>query len=96
MRPGLVAVGTRVHLAGTLGEQRSSQALVDLLELPVIRYPHDDLIGRAWTMRAALTAYDAMYIALAEALDATVVTCDARMGRAHGHQAQVDVVGLAS
>ena len=43
-------------------------------------------------MRATLTAYDAMYVGLAEALGATVVTCDARLGRAHGHSAEIAVV----
>jgi len=82
----------RLCVRGTLGERRARQALADLADLPVVRYSHEDLIGRAWTMRAALTAYDAMYVALAEALDATVVTCDGRLGRAHGHQVEVDVV----
>ena len=82
----------RLCLSGTLGERRARQALADLADLPVVRYSHEDFIGRAWTMRAALTAYDAMYVALAEALDATVVTCDGRLGRAHGHQVEVDVV----
>jgi predicted nucleic acid-binding protein len=45
-------------------------------------------------MRAYLTAYDAMYLALAEALDATVVTCDRRLGRAHGHDVRVEVVAV--
>lgn len=82
----------RLCVSGTLGERRARQALADLADLPVVRYSHEDLIGLAWTMRAALTAYDAMYVALAEALDATVVTCDGRLGRAHGHQVEVDVV----
>jgi len=85
----------RLHAGGTLGERRARQALTDLAALPVVRYSHEDLLDRAWSMRASLTAYDAMYVALAEALDATVVTCDGRLARAHGHRAEVDVVGSA-
>lgn len=47
---------------------------------------------RAWQLRTALTAYDAMYVALAEALDAPLVTCDARLVRAHSHSAVVQAV----
>lgn len=86
----------RLCLGKVVGERRASQALADLAELPVTRYSHEDLIGRAWTLRATLTAYDAMYLALAEALDATVVTCDGRLARAHGHQAEIEVIDLAS
>jgi predicted nucleic acid-binding protein len=85
----------RLCAGGTLGERRARQALADLADLSVVRYSHEDLIGRAWTMRATLTAYDAMYVALAEALDATVVTCDGRLGRAHGHQVKIEVVESA-
>ena len=60
----------------------------------MVRYSHEGLVDRAWTMRASLTAYDAMYVALAEALEATVVTCDGRLARAHGHRAEVEVVEL--
>jgi predicted nucleic acid-binding protein len=85
----------RLCAGRTLSERRARQALADLTDLPVTRYSHQDLVARAWTMRATLTAYDAMYVALAEALDATVVTCDARLGRAHGHGVKIDVVELA-
>lgn len=85
----------RLRSAGTLGERRAMQVLADLGDLAMARYSHEELIGRAWTLRATLTAYDAMYVALAEALDATVVTCDGRLARAHGHGAEVEVVALA-
>ena len=82
----------RLCAGGALKEPRARQALSDLAEFPVIRYSHQDLIVRAWMMRGTLTAYDAMYVGLAEALGATVVTCDARLGRAHGHSAEIAVV----
>jgi predicted nucleic acid-binding protein len=86
----------RLTGSGAVDARRASQALSDLAELPLTRYSHEELIGRAWTMRTSLTAYDAIYVALAEALEATVVTCDARLGRAHGHQAEIEVVELES
>lgn len=85
----------RLRAGGTLGERRAAQVLADLSDLPLVRYSHQDLIGRAWTMRATVSAYDAMYVALGEALDAPVLTCDGRLARAHGHQAEVEVVELA-
>jgi predicted nucleic acid-binding protein len=85
----------RLCAGGALKERRARQALADLAEFPIIRYSHQELIGRAWLMRATLTAYDAMYVGLAEALGATVVTCDARLGRAHGHGAEIAVVALS-
>jgi predicted nucleic acid-binding protein len=86
----------RLCAGGALGERRARQALGDLADLPLTRYAHEDLLERAWTMRATLTAHDAMYVALAEALDATVVTCDGRLGRAHGHRVEIEVVTLES
>src|SRR5271169_50591 len=64
---------------------RGEEALQDLRYLPLDRYPHDILMPRAWELRAAMTAYDAVYVALAELLDAPLVTCDRRIGLASGH-----------
>ena len=85
----------RLRAGGALGERRATQVLADLADLAVVRYSHEELIGRAWTLRATLSAYDAMYVALAEALGATVVTCDGRLARSHGHRAEIEVVALA-
>lgn len=84
----------RLSAAGEIGVRSATQVLTDLAELPVTRYPHEELIDRAWRMRASVTAYDAMYVALAEALDATVLTCDGPLARAHGHRAEIDLVEL--
>jgi predicted nucleic acid-binding protein len=92
----VVHVLRRLNLSGRIQERRARQVLGDLAALPLIRYPHDELVGRVWSLRDMLTAYDAMYVALAEGLEATLVTCDERLGRAHGHKAEVDVVTLAS
>ena len=66
--------------------------IVDLLELSLTRYPHDVLLFRVWELRDNLTAYDAAYVALAEALDAPLVTCDGKIASASGHHARVEVV----
>lgn len=71
---------------------RGEQALEDLADLPLNRYPHDIFLGRIWALRRNLTAYDAAYLALAEALDAPLVTRDAALARAPGHHARVEVV----
>jgi len=64
----------------TITEQRGEEALEDLGDLPLNRYPHDFLLPRVWELRATLTAYDAVYVALAELLDAPLLTCDGRIG----------------
>ena len=72
--------------------QRGQEALEDLGDLPLRRYPHDFLIPRIWELRATLTAYDAAYVALAELLDAALLTCDGKIASAPGHHAKVAVV----
>ena len=59
---------------------------------PVRRHPHQPLLQRIWALRANLTAHDAAYVALAEALGATLVTTDARLGSAPGIRARVEVI----
>ena len=78
--------------ARRLTEARAREAIADLIDAPLTRFPHDSLLPRIWQLRGNLTAYDAAYIALAEALDATLVTCDRRLSSAAGHKARVDVV----
>jgi predicted nucleic acid-binding protein len=82
----------RFARAGDLSAERGAQALDDLLDLPLARYPHEPLLGRVWELRANVTAYDAAYLALAEALGAPLVTRDARLASAPGHSAEVEVV----
>jgi predicted nucleic acid-binding protein len=66
--------------------------LADLADLPLRRYPHDLLLSRIWALRHNLTAYDAAYVALAEALDAVLLTRDKRLASAAGHQARIDLM----
>jgi predicted nucleic acid-binding protein len=76
----------------TITAQRGQEALEDLRDLPLSRYPHDFLIPRIWELRATLTAYDAVYVALAELLGAPLLTCDGKIASAPGHDAKVVVV----
>jgi predicted nucleic acid-binding protein len=86
-------VTRRYERAGTVSASRARQLLVDLVDLDAARYPHDVLIARAWQLRANLTAYDAVYVALAEGLGAVLVTCDGRLARAPGHRARIERFG---
>ena len=82
----------RYALAGELNATRGLQAIEDLSDFPLIRYPHDLFLSRIWELRHNVTAYDAAYIALAEALDAPLLTCDARLASAAGHNAIVEFI----
>jgi predicted nucleic acid-binding protein len=75
----------------TMSEQRGEEALQDLGDLPLNRYPHDFLLPRVWELRSTLTAYDAVYVALAEVLDAPLLTCDDRIASAPGHHASIEL-----
>lgn len=84
----------RRHLqAGQLPERRADLALTDLVELPLRRIPHRSLLERCWELRENLTVYDAAYVALAELLDVTLVTADARLARAPELRCRLDVLG---
>ncbi len=82
----------RYALAGALGAERGVEALEDLADFPITRYPHQPFLFRIWELRNNVTAYDAAYIALAEALDATLVTRDAKLASAAGHRARIELL----
>ena len=71
--------------------ERGRMALEDLADFPLRRYPHDLLLPRVWALRGNLTAYDAIYVALAEALDATLITRDRKLAGAAGVLARIEV-----
>jgi predicted nucleic acid-binding protein len=81
----------RYAAAGALTERRGHQALADYADLPLDRYAHHLFLDRIWELRHSLTAYDAAYVALAEALAAPLVTRDAALARV-GHRARVEVL----
>ena len=82
----------RYETAGGLAPRRAREALDDFADLDLERYPHDVLLPRVWQLRRNVTACDAVYLALAEALGARVLTCDARLARAPGGRGLVAVV----
>jgi predicted nucleic acid-binding protein len=83
----------RYERAGILGARRALQALDDLASFRIERYPHHLFLPRAWSLRANATAYDACYLALAEVLDATLLTRDRGLAGIPGHRAAVEVIG---
>ena len=82
----------RYAAGGVLTPDRSAQALQDLTDFPLIRYPHEMFLPRIWELRHNLTAYDAAYVALAEALEAPLVTRDAVLAAVRGHSAAVELL----
>jgi predicted nucleic acid-binding protein len=81
----------RLAAAGTISDGRAVEALGDAALLPVVHYPHLALVERAWDLRAVMSIYDGVYVALAELLRAPLVTCDARLARVRGHSARIEV-----
>ena len=80
-------------LKGALSQERARLALSRLSTMRITRYPHTALLSRVWELRDNVTAYDAAYIALAETLEAPLLTTDARLARAPGIRAEVEVFG---
>jgi predicted nucleic acid-binding protein len=86
----------RLTLRRVIGEDRAADARADFSELALVRYPHVGLGDRIWELRHHLTAYDAAFVALAEALSATLVTCDRRLAEAPGHDARIELFTAAA
>ena len=80
-------------IRATVSSGRARLALSRLRNTRLVRYPHTPLAERIWDLRDNLTAYDAAYIALAEALDAPLVTMDARLARVPGIRAVIEIYG---
>ncbi len=88
-----VAHALRRHVSnGAMDGERGLAALSDFSDFPLRRYPHAHLLPRIWELRNNLTAYDAAYVALAETLDAPLLTRDRRLASAAGHHARVELV----
>lgn len=78
--------------AGTIDARRAGLALDDLAALPARRAPHRPLLARCWELRDNLTPYDAAYVALAEAMQATLLTGDRRLARAQGIRCNIEIL----
>jgi predicted nucleic acid-binding protein len=76
---------------GRMSPERGAEALTDFLDFSITRYPHFVLLARIWQVRNNLSAYDAAYLSLAEALNATLVTRDRAFANT-GSKARVEVV----
>jgi predicted nucleic acid-binding protein len=81
----------RLALQGVVSVHRADQAVRDLLDLRITRYPHLVLLPRIWQLRHNFSTYDAAYIVLAEKLGAALVTRDARLASASDHAAPVEL-----
>jgi predicted nucleic acid-binding protein len=82
----------RLVRTGEVSSVRADDAIADLTDLDLHRHAHVDLVRRAWKLRDNISAYDAMYVALAEAIEAPIVTCDSPLGKAPGHRARIEVI----
>lgn len=81
----------RLVARGRLTEERAADARMDLADLTLVRYPHQPLGDRIWELRHNLTAYDATFVALSEALAVPLITCDRRLASADSHSASVEL-----
>jgi predicted nucleic acid-binding protein len=82
----------RLVRTGEVSSGRADEAIADLTDLDLHRHAHVDLLGRAWKLRDNLSACDAMYVALAEAIEAPIVTCDGPLATAPGLRARIEVI----
>ena len=89
----VLGVIRRDLMLGRLDRTGASQAVEDLRDFPVERYGHRLLLWRAWELRDTVRSWDALYVALAEAMDATLITLDERLARAVGSDCRVEVPG---
>ena len=82
----------RYATIGDIGDDRGRTAIQDLADMPIRRYPHGELLPRVWELQGNLSAYDAVYVALAEALDATLLTRDRRLFAAASRYARIEML----
>lgn len=81
-----------LELGRAIPPERAAEALADHRSFTIVRYEAEPLAARVWELRHQFTAYDATYLALAEALDAPLVTCDRKLATT-GHRADVRLMG---
>ena len=82
----------RLTRSGGLDKSIADEALNGMQDWTMQRHEHAALLDRIWEMRNSVSAYDACYVALAEALDAPLLTFDAKLSRAQGHHARIELL----
>ena len=92
LRIEVMSVIRRHTAGGALTQRQADSAIDDLLDLPIVVYPTAPLIRRGWELRRNVTAYDACYVALAEALGCPLATSDQRLVNAPGSHCRFEVV----
>jgi predicted nucleic acid-binding protein len=92
----VVSVLRRQVLVGQMDDRRTDLAIADLVAMPLLRAAHRPLLARCWELRDNLTVYDAAYVALAEVLQAPLLTGDRLLARAPGPRCPVEVLHPAS
>ena len=88
----VVQVLRRYCASGEIDSERGKEAIEDFKDLPINRYQHDIFLYRVWELRHNMTAYDAVYVALAETLPAPLLTRDAALASAPGHEAVIELI----
>lgn len=81
----------KMMLRGRPTDEQATAALNLAVEAPIRRISHRPLVAAAWRLRHAVSAFDALYLALAQRLDAPLITCDARLAGSNGHGAKVEL-----
>jgi len=90
-----VCAAARSQVArGVLAASRAEELLADLADLPIVSWPHAPLLGRVWALRENVSAYDAVYVALAESLEAQLVTADRRLANAVAAVSAIEVIAV--
>jgi predicted nucleic acid-binding protein len=92
LRVEVLSVIRRHAANGALTKRQADNAVDDLLNLPIVVYPTTPLLRRSWELPGNVTAYDACYVTLAEALGCTLLTADSRLANAPGTRCQFDIV----
>lgn len=79
-------------LRGVVDDEGASYGLAAYRAMRLVRHPHEDLLARIWQLRGSVTAYDAAFVALAEALDVPMLTADVRLLGANGPRSKFEVL----
>lgn len=82
------------HLRGGMDRTAADQAVADLRDWPGERFAHRWMLDRVWQLRNTVRGWDAFYVTLAEAMDATLITLDRRLAHAHGPRCRIEVLDM--